>query len=35
VARGITGGCAAGQYCPGQPVTRAQMAVFLGATFGF
>jgi hypothetical protein len=26
---GITGGCGAGIYCPGNPVTRAQMAVFL------
>lgn len=26
---GITGGCAAGLYCPENPVTRAQMAVFL------
>jgi cysteine-rich repeat protein len=26
---GITGGCAGGNYCPGSPVTRAQMAVFL------
>jgi hypothetical protein len=25
----ITGGCAGGNYCPGNPVTRAQMAVFL------
>jgi hypothetical protein len=31
--RGITAGCAPGRYCPGQPVTRAQMAVFLGRTF--
>ena len=31
---GITGGCAGG-YCPGNPVTRAQMAVFLlKAKFG-
>ena len=28
-AAGITGGCAAGRYCPRQPVTRAQMASFL------
>jgi subtilisin-like proprotein convertase family protein len=27
--RGITGGCGGGNYCPGNPVTRAQMAVFL------
>ena len=26
---GVTGGCAAGNYCPGDAVTRAQMAVFL------
>ncbi|MFI5415494.1 MAG: S-layer homology domain-containing protein, partial [Candidatus Lutacidiplasmatales archaeon] len=25
----ITGGCGNGDYCPGAPVTRAQMAVFL------
>ena len=25
----ITGGCGGGNYCPSQPVTRAQMAVFL------
>jgi hypothetical protein len=28
-ADGITGGCGGGNYCPGLPVTRAQMAVFL------
>ena len=28
-ARGITGGCGGGNYCPDGPVTRAQMAVFL------
>ncbi|HEX4438845.1 MAG TPA: S-layer homology domain-containing protein [Thermoanaerobaculia bacterium] len=28
-ARGITGGCGGGNYCPAAPVTRAQMAVFL------
>jgi hypothetical protein len=27
--RGITGGCAPGLYCPDDPVTRSQMAVFL------
>jgi hypothetical protein len=27
---GVTAGCGAGQYCPEQPVTRGQMAVFLG-----
>jgi hypothetical protein len=26
---GITGGCGGGNYCPANPVTRAQMAVFL------
>lgn len=26
---GVTGGCAGGNYCPTNPVTRAQMAVFL------
>lgn len=33
VARGVTSGCSAGSYCPGSPVTRAQMSVFLSATF--
>ncbi len=37
-AEGITGGCGPGLYCPNNPVTRAQMAVFLlkaryGATY--
>ncbi len=32
-AEGITGGCGDGNYCPGDPVTRAQMAVFLVRTF--
>ncbi|HTR02473.1 MAG TPA: S-layer homology domain-containing protein [Thermoanaerobaculia bacterium] len=26
---GVTAGCNGGEYCPGDPVTRAQMAVFL------
>ena len=26
---GVTAGCGNGNYCPGTPVTRAQMAVFL------
>jgi len=26
---GVTAGCATGAYCPENPVTRAQMAVFL------
>jgi hypothetical protein len=33
-AEGITGGCGNGNYCPDDPVTRAQMAVFLVRTFG-
>jgi hypothetical protein len=32
VKRGITAGCGAGNYCPGSPVTREQMAVFLVRT---
>jgi hypothetical protein len=32
--RGIVAGCGGGDYCPGVPVTREQMAVFLTATFG-
>jgi hypothetical protein len=34
VIEGITAGCGSGNYCPEQPVTRAQMAVFLVRTFG-
>ena len=30
---GITGGCGGGNYCPDNPNTRAQMAVFLSKTF--
>ena len=33
-ASGITGGCGGGNYCPDQPVTRGQMAVFLAAALG-
>ena len=33
-SEGITGGCGAGAYCPGSPVSRAEMAVFLTSTFG-
>jgi hypothetical protein len=33
-AEGITGGCGPGVYCPDGIVTRAEMAVFLTATFG-
>ncbi|MGE5142868.1 MAG: S-layer homology domain-containing protein [Acidobacteriota bacterium] len=31
---GVTGGCGGGNYCPGNPNTRGQMAVFLVKTFG-
>jgi photosystem II stability/assembly factor-like uncharacterized protein len=34
VTEGITTGCGGGNYCPEEPVTRAQMAVFLVRTFG-
>jgi hypothetical protein len=34
VRRGVTAGCGGGNFCPGDPVTRAQMAVFLTTTFG-
>jgi hypothetical protein len=33
-ARGITGGCGGGNFCPNSPNTRGQMAVFLTTTFG-
>ena len=33
-AEGITAGCGGGNYCPLNPVTRDQMAVFLVRTFG-
>jgi hypothetical protein len=32
--RGITGGCGGGNFCPGDPVTRQQMAVFLVKILG-
>ena len=32
--RGIVDGCGGGNYCPGAAVTREQMGVFLGLTFG-
>lgn len=32
--RGITAGCGGGNYCPNNPNTRGQMAVFLTTTFG-
>jgi hypothetical protein len=31
---GITAGCGGGNYCPDQPVTRGQMAVFLSEALG-
>jgi hypothetical protein len=31
---GITGGCGGGNYCPDNPVTRGQMAVFLSVALG-
>jgi hypothetical protein len=34
VRRGVVVGCGGGNYCPADPVTREQMAVFLTATFG-
>ena len=33
-AAGITGGCGANNYCPDNPVTRGQMAVFLAKALG-
>jgi hypothetical protein len=33
VSRGITGGCGNNDYCPGDPATRGQMAVFVVKTF--
>ncbi len=33
-ASGITGGCGPGIYCPDNPVTRGQMAVFLAKALG-
>ncbi|HEY2290333.1 MAG TPA: ELWxxDGT repeat protein, partial [Thermoanaerobaculia bacterium] len=32
--RGVTGGCGNGDFCPGQPITRAEMAVLLLAARG-
>ena len=32
-AEGVTGGCGGGNYCPSNPNTRGQMAVFLTKTF--
>jgi Zn-dependent metalloprotease len=33
-ADGVTGGCGEGKYCPDDPVTRGQMAVFIEAAMG-
>jgi beta-N-acetylhexosaminidase len=33
-ASGITGGCGNGNFCPDEPVTRGQMAVFLSGALG-
>jgi S-layer homology domain len=33
-ASGITAGCAGGNFCPDQPLTRGQMAVFLAKALG-
>jgi S-layer family protein len=33
-AAGITAGCAPGSYCPNDPITRGQMAVFLSVALG-
>jgi len=33
-ADGITGGCGSGKFCPNDPVTRGQMAVFIEAALG-
>ena len=34
VASGITAGCGSGNYCPDNPVTRGQMAVFIAKALG-
>lgn len=34
VAAGVTAGCSPGLYCPNDPITRGQMAVFLAAALG-
>jgi hypothetical protein len=33
-ASGLTGGCSPGAFCPDQPVTRGQLAVFLSSALG-
>ena len=32
--RGVVSGCGGGNYCPAAPVTREQIGVFIGVTFG-
>lgn len=34
VSAGVTAGCGGGNFCPNQPVTRGQMAVFLASALG-
>ena len=34
VASGVTAGCGGGNYCPDNPITRGQMAVFLARALG-
>ena len=34
VDAGITAGCGSGNYCPDNPLTRGQMAVFLSKALG-
>jgi hypothetical protein len=34
VSSGVTAGCGGGNYCPDNPLTRRQMAVFLSKAFG-
>ena len=34
-AENVTGGCGGGKYCPDDPNTRGQMAIFLTKTFVF
>jgi S-layer homology domain len=34
VAAGVTAGCGGGNYCPNNPVTRGQMAVFISKALG-
>jgi len=34
VRRAVVAGCGGGRYCPQDPVSREQMAVFISATFG-